>query len=72
MLTDIPEKTKPSPAASRQVHLKTWDEVRDYFAIHLKPIAHGPKGQPIYSHIDIRKLNVQLPEDIGYLAHDAE
>jgi len=73
MLTDIEEQAKPTvPVVTQQVHLKTWDEVKAYFAIHLTPIAYGPKGQPIYSHLDIRKLNVRLPEDIGYLAHDAE
>ncbi len=47
-------------AANGPVYLRTREEVRTYLAAHLKPVRFGPKGQPIYSHEDIEKLNVIL------------
>ena len=45
------------------LHLKTWKEMREYFAAHLKPVGFMPKGQPIYINEDIKKLNVLLPDE---------
>ena len=59
-----PEETLKSNLESKPViAFKTWDEAMAYFAIHLKPIAVGPKGQPIYSRKEMDALNVQLPTD---------
>jgi hypothetical protein len=43
--------------------LKTRQEAREYLAKHLKPVGHGPKGQPLYAKKDIDSLNIILPED---------
>ncbi len=67
---------KPKPARSKppakKVVLKTWEDAKKYFAEKLIPVAHGPKGQPIYSHLDIQNLNVELPEEIAILTKDSE
>ena len=55
------------PAKPRQVktasdgprlNLKTDEDVKAYLEAHLKPVRYGPKGQPIYAHEDLVKLNV--------------
>jgi len=57
---DTPKSdVKPSPP----IVFITWDEAMAYFAVHLKPVAFGPKGQPIYSRKDMDALNVRLPID---------
>ena len=43
--------------------LNTDEEVSAYLAAHLTPVRYGPKGQPIYAHEDIVKLNVRLYPD---------
>jgi hypothetical protein len=65
MITTLPEsdKAKLSSSPRPRIVFKTWDDAMDYFAIHLKPIGHGPKGQAIYSRKDMDALNVQLPVD---------
>ncbi len=50
------QKTSEKPP----VELKTREEVRTYLAAHLTPVRFGPKGQPIYAHEDIVKLNVRI------------
>ena len=44
------------------VRLKTWKEIREYYALHLKPVRFN-NGRPIYSNDDIKKLNVILPDE---------
>ena len=44
------------------IRLKTWKEVREYFALHLKPIRFN-NGRPVYSNDDIKKLDVILPDE---------
>lgn len=58
-----PETRKPDLKPNPPIVFKTWDEAMAYFALHLTPIAVGPKGQPIYSRKDMDALNVQLPID---------
>ena len=41
---------------------KDWDEVRKYLAKHLTPVRMSPRGRPIYSVEDIKKLNIKLPD----------
>ena len=50
-------------AAEPPVRLKTDEEVKAYLAQHLKPVRYGPKGQPIYAHEDLAKLNVLFRDD---------
>lgn len=45
------------------IHLKTWKEVREYYAAHLTPVRHSSNGRPIYSNDDIKKLNILLPDE---------
>ena len=63
----IPHDTKPGPDANvttcPPLALNTDEEVSAYLAAHLTPIRYGPKGQPIYAHEDIAKLNVRLYPD---------
>jgi len=56
--TQAPKTVKGSPLL-----LRTRKEVREYLAAHLTPVSHGPKGQPIYAHEDLQKLNVILYPD---------
>lgn len=51
-------------AKKKPVHLKTWKEARAYLDEHLTPVRFGPKGQPIYSHEDIEKLDIILPDEL--------
>lgn len=44
--------------------LRTREQVRAYLAAHLTPVRFGPKGQPIYAHEDIEKLNVRFFPDL--------
>ncbi len=69
MLTGFEEKIQPNNDPAKEVvFLRTWDEAKKYFALHLTPVAHGPKGQPIYSHTDILKLNAYFPEELTLLS----
>lgn len=43
--------------------LKTWKEVREYYAAHLKPVAFNARGGPVYDIEDIKRLNVLLPDE---------
>ena len=61
--TYFSDKAKSNAKSEPPMAFKTWDEAMAYFAIHLKPIAIGPKGQPIYSRKDMDALNIQLPVD---------
>jgi hypothetical protein len=52
------------PRTARSPHRpKDWDEVAALKAKHLKPVAHGPKGQPIYAYHDVAKLDVAYPDE---------
>ena len=57
--------SKPAKARARKkpLKLKDWDEVRAYFAKHLKPVGHGPKGQPFYAHEELKKLDIIYPDE---------
>ena len=57
-----PSKTRTEKADSPPLRLKTTEEVRVYLANHLTPVSFGPKGQPIYAHKDLAKLNVIFPD----------
>ena len=66
-----PQRVKPRTATKKSQgnsakdgpRLKTWDEVEEYMAKHLKPVGHGPKGQPIYDYKEAAKLNIHYPDD---------
>jgi len=63
----MPTKTsaaKPSESSSsnKPVILKDWNEMARYLAKKLKPVAHGPKGQPIYDDEEVKALNIQLAQ----------
>ncbi len=49
--------------AAPPVRLKTWSELREYLAKHLKPVRRGPKGQPIYAQKDLESLNIIWPDE---------
>jgi hypothetical protein len=44
------------------IRLSTWKEVREYYAAHLTPTRFN-NGRPVYSNVDIKKLNVILPDE---------
>lgn len=46
--------------SSAPVILKDLDQFAKYLAAHLKPVAHGPNGQPIYDDDEVKALNVRL------------
>ena len=50
-------------ARGEKIVFKTWHEANQFFQKHLKPMAYGPKGQPIFSRADMDALNVELPSD---------
>lgn len=56
-MTDVPVHVEKAPDEAPLL-LKTGQEVREYLAAHLTPVRYGPKGQPIYAHEDLAKLNV--------------
>jgi hypothetical protein len=64
---DTPRSTNRTPAKPRAaktagkgppLNLKTDEDVKAYLSAHLTPVRYGPKGQPIYAHEDLAKLNV--------------
>ena len=57
-----PSKARTKKQISPPLRLKTTEEVRVYLASHLTPVSFGPKGQPIYAHKDLAKLNVIFPD----------
>lgn len=46
------------PAAKFPIHCKTWAEVEEVKKKYLKPVAFGPKGQPIYDLEETAKYTV--------------
>lgn len=50
----------PTKKPAKPVVLKNWDEVSAYLAKKLKPVGHGPKGQPIYDDDEVKALNIQM------------
>ena len=47
---------------SKPVVVKSWDAMAAYLAKKLKPVARGPKGQPIYDDEEVKALNIKLAE----------
>ena len=47
---------------TKPIVVKNWDDMAAYLAKKLKPVAKGPKGQPIYDDREVRALNIRLVE----------
>jgi hypothetical protein len=65
-LTEKPNNARAKldeSGAGAPVRLKTWSELREYLAKHLKLVRRGPKGQPIYAQKDLESLNIILPDE---------
>ena len=61
--THAPTRRATNPVMKKAVKLHTWDEVEAYKAKHLKLVAYGPKGQPIYNGDEVAALNIQFPDE---------
>jgi hypothetical protein len=64
-LTKNPKASHRKPANATDgppVRLKSWSELEEDLAKHLKPVRRGPKGQPIYAQKDLEALNIILPD----------
>lgn len=44
------------------VKLRTRQEASDYLAKHVKPVGHSPNGRPIYNYDDLKRLDIQYPD----------
>ena len=53
-------------AQSGPVVLRTRKAASEYIACHVKPVDAGPKGTPVYDYTDLKKLDIQYPDQ-----HDA-
>jgi hypothetical protein len=57
------DKAKFSKLLTSRVKLRTWDEVEQYKADHLKPRGYGPKGRYIYDFDEVCELNIEYPDE---------
>jgi hypothetical protein len=60
MLTNTRRKGKRKDRTT--VVLKTRAETAAYVAAHCKPVGRSPKGRMIYSYEDLKKLDIQYPD----------
>ena len=63
MLQDTNSKVhKTKKKKGGPVVFKTREEASEYIAKHAKPVGRSPKGRPIYSYEDLKKLDIQYPD----------
>jgi hypothetical protein len=65
MLTETKARAPRKPrkkALCGPVVLKSREEASRYIAKHAKPVGRSPKGRRIYKYEDLKKLDIQYPD----------